>query len=216
MSTPEVTGIASQQLSEFLNAAGSGSPTPGGGAVGAVVAAMGCALVSMVGHLTVGKAGFEDVDEKMKEMIQTADTARADFLRLADADAHAFDGVIAAFKMPQTTDDEKAARIQAIQAGYEKAAAVPLQIARKAVAVLSLAESATATGNPLAASDGLSAATALHAGALCAIANVEINAAAIRMPDRRAELLDELAGLKALADYTLKHSETAFQLRLSS
>jgi formiminotetrahydrofolate cyclodeaminase len=170
----------------------------------------------MVGRLTVGKKGFEEVEESMGEMIQRADVARVEFLQMAQEDAHAFDGVMAAFKMPKETDSEKAERSAAIQAGYEQASLVPLHVARRAVGLLALAETATATGNPLAGSDGLSGASALYCGALCAIANVEINAAGLRDENRRMELLDEVAGLRALADYSLKSSQTAFQLRLSS
>jgi formiminotetrahydrofolate cyclodeaminase len=208
-------GIRNRTVAAFLDSLGSDAPTPGGGAAGAISAATGCALIAMVGRLTVGKKGFEEIEERMRSLVDTADAARLEFLRLADADAHAFDGVMAAFKMPKETDEEKTARSAAIQTGYEKAGAVPLQIARKAVALMTLAENATATGNPLAASDGLSGASSLYCGALCAIANVEINAAALTSPGRRAQLLDELAGLKALADYSLRASETAFQLRLS-
>ena len=208
--------LAGQTLEEFLEALGSGAPTPGGGAAGAVMAATGCALISMVGRLTLGKKGFEEVEDSMKEMIERADTARAEFLVLAQEDAHAFDGVMAAFKMPKETEQEKAVRSAAIQAGYEQASEVPLKIARRAVGLLALAETATAIGNPRAASDGICAASALYCGALCAMANVEINAAALRDEDRRIQLLDELAGLRALSDYSLKSSQTAFQLRLSS
>ena len=70
------------------------------------------------------------------------------FLQLADRDAHAFDGVMVAFKVPKATDEEKKARSAAIQAGYEQAASVPLEIARAAVDLMELAEDATAMGNP--------------------------------------------------------------------
>ena len=183
-------------------------------AVAALSAANGAAMIAMVGRLTVGKAGFEDVEDRMDGLILAADAAREEFLELADTDAHAFDGVMAAFKMPKETDQEKAARSAAIQAGYAEAAAVPQEVARKAVHLMRLAEDATAMGNAQAASDGLSAAASLYCGALCAIANVEINASAFENESRRVEMLDELAGLKGRADHLLKETLTAFQLRL--
>jgi formiminotetrahydrofolate cyclodeaminase len=81
---------------------------------------------------------------------------------------------------------------------------------------MELAEDATAMGNPQAASDGLSAAASLYCGTLCAIANVEINAASIKDDAVRATMLDETASLRSRADELLKESQTAFQLRLSS
>ena len=200
----------------FLAVLGSDAPTPGGGAAGAVAAATGAALIAMVGRLTVGKAGFEDVDAGMRDVVERADAARLTFLALADRDAHAFDGVMEAFKMPKETDDQKAARSAAIQAGYEQAASVPLEIARAAVELMRLAEDATSMGNPQAASDGVSGAAELYCAALCAIANVEINAAALKDEGRRAALLDEVATLRGRADRSFRESQTAFQLRLSS
>jgi formiminotetrahydrofolate cyclodeaminase len=206
--------MAEMTVAAFLETLASSSPTPGGGAVAALSAANGAAMIAMVGRLTVGKSGFEDVEDRMNGLILAADAAREEFLELADDDAHAFDGVMAAFKMPKETDEQKSARSAAIQEGYAEAAAVPQEVARKAVHLMQLAEDATAMGNAQAASDGLSAAASLYCGALCAIANVEINASAFKDESRRVEMLDELAGLKGRADHLLKETLTAFQLRL--
>ena len=200
----------------FLGVLGSDAPTPGGGAAGAIAAATGAALIAMVGRLTVGKKGFEDVDERMRALVERADASRVEFLELADRDAHAFDGVMLAFKMPKETDEEKTVRSAAIQAGYEQAASVPLEIARAAVDLMELAEDATAMGNPQAASDGVSGAAQLYCAALCAIANVEINAASLKDERHRSVLLDEVATLRGRADQSIREAQTAFQLRLSS
>ena len=152
----------------------------------------------------------------MHALVERADAARLAFLQLADRDAHAFDGVMVAFKMPKATDEEKKARSAAIQAGYEQAASVPLEIARAAVDLMELAEDATAMGNPQAASDGVSGAAHLYCAATCAIANVEINAASLKDVGRRTALLDEVAALRGHADQSMRESQTAFQLRLPS
>ena len=67
----------------FLDAMASERPTPGGGAAAAMAGATGAALIAMVGRLTVGKAGFEDLDERMRALVERADRARAEFLDLA-------------------------------------------------------------------------------------------------------------------------------------
>ena len=208
--------LGAMTVDGFLDVLGSHAPTPGGGAAGAIAAATGAALIAMVGRLTVGKPSFEDVDERMRALVERADAARAEFLDLADRDAHAFDGVMDAFKMPKETDTDRAARSAAIQAGYEQAASVPLEIARAAVDLMTLAEDATAMGNPQAASDGLSGAAELYCATLCAIANVEINAASLKDEVRRGALLDEVATLRGRADQSIRESQTAFQLRLAS
>ena len=191
-------------------------PPPAGERSARSKAAAAAALIGMVGRLTIGKAGFEDLEQRMKDMVASADAARAEFLVLADRDAHAFDSVMVGFKMPKETDEEKAARSAAIQAGYLAAASVPQEVARKAVDLMELAEDATAMGNPQAASDGLSSAASLYSAALCAIANVEINAASLKDEGVRTEMLEELITLKARADELLEEAQTAFKLRLAS
>jgi methenyltetrahydrofolate cyclohydrolase len=208
--------FATYGVGEWLDALGSDAPTPGGGAVAGLVAASGAAMLAMVGRLTIGKQAFADVEPRMRELVATADRARASFLEMADRDAHAFDGVMRAFRMPKETDEERTARSAAIQDGYAAAAMVPLEMARHAVDLMPLAEEATATGNPQASSDGYVGAIALHAASRAAIANVEINAAALKDETRRAELLDACAILRSRGEDLLSRTETAFGLRLGS
>lgn len=212
MSDLELGGLT---VEGFCDVLASDSPTPGGGAVGAIEGAAAAGLIAMVGRLTIDKEEFADLRDRMEAMIATADGARAEFLVLADRDAHAFDSVMVAFRMPKDTDEQKAARSAAIQAGYLAAASVPQEVARKAVDLMELAEDATAMGNPQAASDGLSAAASLYAAALCAMANVEINARAVKDEDARAALVAEIASLRQRADLLLEQAHTAFQLRLT-
>jgi methenyltetrahydrofolate cyclohydrolase len=207
---------AERSVGEWFSALASGSPTPGGGAFAGLAGAAGAALIAMVAHLTVDKEAFADRQDAMRSLISRADEARAGFLELADRDAHAFDGVMEAFKMPKGTDEEKAKRSAAIQAGYEAAADVPLELARRAVGLMGASEEAIASGNPQAASDGVSGAAALYCAALCAIANVEINAAALKDAAKKQSLLDEGAGLRARADEQLRDAQTAFALRIWS
>lgn len=208
--------LASLTIDGFLEALASDAPTPGGGAVAALAGATGAALIVMVGRLTVDKDGYGDVRERIQAIVETASLAQRELVELADRDAHAFDAVMDAFKMPKGTDAEKAARSAAIQAGYLGAAAVPQDVARRCVDLMGLAVEATAKGNPQAASDGLSAAASLYAGALCAIANVEINATSLKDPAARASMLDELASLKDTAATELGECQAAFRQRLSA
>jgi formiminotetrahydrofolate cyclodeaminase len=199
----------------FLEGMGSKDPTPGGGAAAAVAGATGAALISMVARLTQGKAGFEDLQERMDVMVERADRARAELLELGDRDAEAFEAVMAAFRLPKETDVERAERTTAIQRALEGAVAAPLEIARRAVDLMELAEDATAMGNPNAASDGMSAAAMLYASVLAAKANVEINAASLQDDARRRALLDEVTGIRSRAEVLLEQCREAFGLRLS-
>ena len=208
-------GTGDVAIGTWLGELGSGSPTPGGGAAAGVAAATGAALIAMVGHLTVGKEGFEDLDARMRSLVETADAERVAFLALADDDARAFESVMASFRLPKGTDEEKAARTMRIQEAYEGAAAVPLELADRSVRLMELAEDATAMGNPHAASDGFSAGLLLYAGALAAMANVRINAAGLKDEAKGQGLVDQCDTLRARADALLRQLEEAFLLRLS-
>ncbi len=206
---------SAQGIGPWLDELSSASATPGGGAAAGVAAATGAALIAMVGRLTVGKEGFEDLDARMRSLVETADAEREAFLTLADDDAEAFESVMASFKLPKETDEEKSSRTVRIQEAYEAAASVPLQLATRCVGLMELAEDATAMGNPHAASDGYSAGLLLFAAALAAMANVRINAAGLKDEAKGQMLIDECEALRARADTSLHQVEEAFLLRLS-
>jgi len=210
----EQTVTAVQPIDAWLETLASDAATPGGGAVAAIGAATGAALVAMIARLTVRRAGFEDVAGRMAEIVGEADRERGDLLALADRDAEAFGAVMAAYRMPKDDEEQKAERLKALQAGLEHAAEVPLLVARRAVYLMGLAEEAIAHGNPNAASDGFSGAAILHAAALAALANVQINAFAFVDLTRRAELMDDCRRLRDRADQVLADADGAFTARV--
>jgi formiminotetrahydrofolate cyclodeaminase len=206
--------IGARTIDGFLTDLGSDAPTPGGGAVAALAGATGAALIEMVCNLTIGKAGYEEVQGRMTAVRAEAGAARAAFLELADRDATAFDGVMAAFKMPKDTDAQKAERSQEIQRGYESAAEVPLDCAKAAATLMELAVEVTGNGNANAASDGSSAAQCLSAAVWCATYNVEINAAALKDQPKAQALRDEVSALRANAQALLDTANVAFADRI--
>jgi formiminotetrahydrofolate cyclodeaminase len=206
--------IGARTIGGFLADLASDAPTPGGGAVAGLAGACGAALIEMVCNLTIGKAGYEEVQERMTAVRGEAGAARAAFLILAERDATAFDGVMAAFKMPKETDAQKAERSQAIQLGYLSAAEVPMECAKLAATVMELATEVTGAGNSAAASDGSSAAQCLAAAVWCATYNVEINAAALKDQARAQALRDEVSALRANAQALLDAANVAFAERI--
>jgi methenyltetrahydrofolate cyclohydrolase len=206
--------IAAETVEGFLDALASDAPTPGGGAVAALSGATGAALISMVCNLTIGKKGYEEAEERLRGVLEEAEAARTALLDLADRDATAFDGVMAAFKMPKETDAEKAVRSQAIQEGYVAAATVPLEIAKRTAELMELAREATEIGNAAASSDGASAAQVLSASVWAATYNVEINAAALKDHAKAQTLRDEVSALRAHAEALLDATNAAFGARL--
>lgn len=207
--------FAEPSLGGFLAALASSDPTPGGGSAAAVAGAAGAALVAMVARLTIGKKGFEAAESRMREIVTAADEGRAALLELADLDAKSFDEVMAAFKLPKESDEDKAARSQAIQRAMAGASEVPLRTARMAVSLMELAMEVTESGNPASASDGVAAAELLAAACRAAVANVEINAGSIKDEAAASALRREGEELLRRADQLREATAGAFRASLS-
>ncbi|MCF4143674.1 cyclodeaminase/cyclohydrolase family protein [Dethiosulfovibrio acidaminovorans] len=158
----------------------SDSPAPGGGSVAALSGAMGAGLVSMVCNLTVGKKGYENVRENAEKTVTRSGSLGQDLIDYIDADTNAFNGVMAAFKMPKETDEQKAARSAAIQEGYKAAIRSPLNIAEACLEVMELADGMLGKGNSNALSDLGVGADMAYSGLKGAVMNVEINLPSIK------------------------------------
>lgn len=200
----EATIYASESLRTYLDDAASGKPAPGGGSVSACVGALGAALVSMVCNLTLGREKFAAVEQQVTELVGKANDVRARLEKLLQDDTVAYNGVIAAYRLPKETDEEKATRHTAVQSGLIVAADVPLNICREAVEVARLSKVAAEIGNPGAVTDAGIGAILAEAAAQGGALNVAINLGSI--DDRayvaaaRAEMdtiLKETADLRA-------------------
>lgn len=169
----------SQTFREFRAALASDAPTPGGGTASAAAGAMGASLVSMVLGLTLSKEKYAAVADELRPIAEEAERAGARLAALMDEDAAAFDGMVAARKLPKETDDEKAARSRAMQDAAKRAAEVPMETARCAAMLLSRVPLVAEKGNPNAASDAGVAALFLASAAEGALLNVGINLGSI-------------------------------------
>jgi len=186
-------------LRAYMDAAASSAPAPGGGSVSATVGALGAALVSMVGNLTIGKEKYAAVEERIKELIGKAEPLRRELILLLQDDTTAYNGVIAAYKLPKETDEEKATRHKAVQDGLIGAADVPLDICRAALRVCELAKVAAEIGNPNAVTDAGVAALLGEAAAQGAALNVAINLGQIEDEHYKRRVAVEVADILAKA-----------------
>ncbi len=179
-------------IEDWLTDLASELPAPGGGAAAGMSAATGAALVSMVCNLTVGKPKFAEHEEVMREALAEAERLRVEALGLAEDDAEAFSGVMAAYKLPKGTEEERAARTAAIQAGLAEAAAVPLAVAKVAAQVVRVSGRILDGSNPNVLSDVAVAASSAKSALESAALNVDINLASIKDAEVRERLASEL------------------------
>ncbi|MCG8323905.1 MAG: cyclodeaminase/cyclohydrolase family protein [Thiotrichales bacterium] len=195
--------IKDMPIQEFLDGLAAKTSTPGGGGAAAVCGAMGAALISMVANFTIGKKGYEDVNDEAREILSKSEDLRA---RLTDAikdDVEVFNRVMSAYGLPKETDDEKAARSAEIQTALKEATDVPLECARLCREVIDLSQPVAGKGNTNVISDAGVAVLAGYAGLRSAALNVYINIGGIKdeefVNDRRARLealLDNMEVLK--------------------
>ncbi len=191
-------------IQEFLDGLASKKSTPGGGGAAAVSGAMGAALISMVANFTVGKKGYEDVEEQCKAKLEKSEQLRADLTDAIKDDVDAFNRVMASYGMPKETDEEKAARSAEIQAALKEATDVPLQCAKLCREVINLSQPVAEQGNNNVISDAGVAVLAGYAGLRSAALNVYINIGGIKdkefADDRRQQLETLLDGMDALKE----------------
>ena len=160
---------------DFLTALASSAPAPGGGGGAAMAGALAAALVFLVCNLTIGKEKFAAQECEVKALLQEAEQVRQDLLALVEDDAAVFNSFMACYKLPKTTDAEKAARTAAIRKAAKQAAEVPVATARASYKVLQVAHRLVIIGNPGVITDGACSALLARAALRCAEYNVRIN-----------------------------------------
>jgi len=170
-----MTNTADDPLREYLEKLASEAPTPGGGSASGVVGGLAAALVAMVGRLTINKLEDEGLRRRLEGVVGEADSLRRRLLGLADEDEEAFDRVMAAYKLPKSTDEEKEERRAAIQEALKGATEVPCRTAEACLKVLEKARVMAEHGTPTAISDVGTAAYLAEAALHSALLNVDIN-----------------------------------------
>jgi len=164
---------------EFIKELDSASPAPGGGSASALSASMGMALSRMIGHLTIPKKKFKNLDDSIQEkFIQVHENIKSKELRtleLIDEDTKAFNEIMQALKMPKDSEKEKNKRKKALEKATFKATEIPLEIAKIAHDVLDSIDVLVKYGLKHAISDVGVSALLIHAGMEGACLNVKIN-----------------------------------------
>ena len=178
--------LLSLKTTDLLDRFASSDPTPGGGSAAALSGALAAALVEMVAGLPKTRTGAPQEREKLDAAKEAAARAGARLRQLVELDTDAYNAVTAAYKMPKTTDGEKAARSVSISKAMRQATEVPLETCERVAEVLRAAAQALAHGNPNAASDARTAMAlcraALDAGAENVRANVSSPSMAAEAP----------------------------------
>ncbi len=146
---------------EFVEETASESVAPGGGSVAAALGALGASLGTMVANLSSHKRGWDERWEEFSDQAEKGKACHDELIALIDMDTDAFNQIMAAFGLPKSSDEEKAARHAAIQAATKGAIDVPFRTMEVALASMEVIKAMAVGGLAASASD-------VGVGALCA------------------------------------------------
>lgn len=183
-------------IKDFLKKTASNSPVPGGGSIAALGGAISASLLEMVANLTIGKKGYEEFEEEMKEISIAVLEYRNRLIEDIDKDSNAYDAVMAAYRLPKSNDEERDRRSGAIQEALKNAVLVPLEVAKMGLDIIKLAGNIVRDGNKNAITDGAVAAMMARTALLSALYNVKINLSSIKDEAFVNEISDQVGDME--------------------
>ncbi len=155
-------------LKDFTGELASKQPTPGGGSSAAVNGALAASLLLMVIRVTKNSPDLESLEDLLQGRLKRA-------LEFIDEDAESFNQVMEAFRMPQSSEEERKKRQNAIQKALQEAASTPLELLELTLEVAEQAVEIAKKGNDNAITDAAAGAISARAAADTAFYNVMIN-----------------------------------------
>jgi len=172
-----------EPLTRYLDDAAAAQPTPGGGSVAAVAAALASTMASMAAGFTAGKEKYKHVEAEINQALATLADLRARLLDLAHQDIDAYAAVMAVYRLPRDNDEEKADRAAAIVKVTRESLDVVEAVLEAIGRTLQVTRRLADIANPNLLSDvGVAAELALGA-AMAARINVAVNLAGYRDAD---------------------------------
>ncbi|MDQ6597021.1 sugar ABC transporter substrate-binding protein [Bacillus salipaludis] len=142
-----------KSCNDFIEELSSKSPVPGGGGASAYVGALGMALGSMVGNLTIGKKKYKDVEEDIIELLNKSEVIIGQLKALVQKDAEVFYPLSQAYGLPTATEEEKNYKESVLQEALIEASRIPLEIAKNCLEAILLHEEYAKKGTRIAISD---------------------------------------------------------------
>jgi formiminotetrahydrofolate cyclodeaminase len=187
-------------LQQWSDAVAAASPTPAGGAVAALASALAAALVTMVAGLTTRREKYAAVHGHAQEVLERAESLRAELLELATYDAEAVAEYMDALRLPQGTEFERTAREAARRATLLEAARVQLELLHQAGEVAALSEAMAGSGVATAIGDAATAAFLAVAAGRSAYWSVRSNLRQLGQPEDYRSLIDTASGTLELLE----------------
>lgn len=192
--------LVSMTLTDFADETASESPAPGGGSISAYVGSLGISLATMVANLSSHKKGWDARWEEFSVWAEKGQQIKDELTKLVDLDTAAFNKIMSAFSLPKGTDEEKAARKQAIQDATKFAIEVPFKVMQLSYDSLEIIKAMAEVGNPNSVSDAGVGALCARSAVMGAFMNVRINASGY---DDKAFVTDIITKGKEIENKTI-------------
>ena len=171
--------LIDMKLEDYINKVDSTSPAPGGGSVMGVVGSLACALVGMVGHLTINKNKFKELTEEEKnnfnKAIEKIKEIKIKLIETIDKDAESFNIFMDAMKLPKNSEEEKLIRKEAISKAAIKSTETPFNILKYSYQLIPLFDIILKYGNAGVITDIASAYILIYGASKGSILNININ-----------------------------------------
>ncbi len=205
--------LVQMKLTDFADETASESPAPGGGSISAYCASLGVALGTMVANLSAGKRGWEEQISYFSEWAEKGQNLKDQLLKLVDEDTKSFNQIMAGFSLPKNTEEEKAARTNAIEEATKYACEVPFKVMQLSYQSLDLLKAMIEKGNPNSITDAGVGVLCVKTAVRGAYFNVLVNANGLKDKEWANNMIqnakDLLAKNHAEADQLLNQVETA-------
>lgn len=179
---------AEAQIKDYLELLSSKAPVPGGGGASALAGALGDSLGQMVVHLTLGKKKYAQAEQDMLNYERELKRLQQEFLMLADKDAEVFAPLAECYRLPSSTEEEKAYKEKVMEERLVQASCVPLEIMEKAAEMLGILKELAEKGSVMAVSDVGVGVQFARTAILGAVMNVYINTRSMKDRKRAEEL----------------------------
>lgn len=179
---------AEAQIKDYLEILSSKAPIPGGGGASALAGALGDSLGQMVVHLTLGKKKYAQAEQDMLEYESRLEALQREFLILADRDAEVFALLAECYRLPSSTEEERAYKEKVMEKRLIQASYVPLEIMEKAVEMLGILKELSDKGSVMAVSDVGVGVQFARTAILGAVMNVYINTRSMKDRKRAEEM----------------------------
>lgn len=172
--------LVDMDLVAFADETASESPAPGGGSISAYAGVMGASLATMVANLSSHKRGWDARWEEFSVWAEIGQAIKDELLYLVDEDTASFNMIMDAFGLPKGSDEEIAARSQAIQDATKYAIQIPLRVMEVAHSSFEVIRAMADVGNPNSVTDAGVGALCARTAVIGAHLNVKINAGGLK------------------------------------